>query len=545
MKRIIAICIIALFFSPLMLLAQQTESGSLTLPDVAEDVRAVENTPVAVPIPDLLPIPIPAAAPPLPKEQPITIPESALSATGPFDARSRQLADEAFGKAMGEAMVGAFLWDGVTAHLSLYRPGSDPSFSIIFSHETQDGFAFHEPGSGFSLRKTSLQGNFRGGKDNAPRWSISAAFTDQFNGLQEQSQDFSGISHRYLSFIPAFRFPLGVFTVYSELEGSSAALSLERGQSTISADVRAQELGIQPTIGIEWAGKVMKFSLEGIYRFYGLINNPSTVAVTDRLVQQGELRIASSFDISPAFQTGASLGIGTNSSLLWYVPFAVWFDAGLGEVLSMSAKGGLESETRSLRELWDLNPYTDIGPVHTADIHWFAGGVINLYPWKAITLSFTADWKASFGGTGRIWPQEAAASGTRGLFIYETRSYNLFNTGIEARHTGQLINTALGLASQWLDKWDKRSQVLYASLEYHDTNNRFGAAGNTRFAFDAAGIDIPVLDMSAYLRLGNGIRLNAEAQDIFMAFRGPQGRMIWDPYLETGFQAGLRLQFTL
>ncbi len=545
MKRIIALFTAALLLSPFILLAQQTEPGSLTLPDVAEDVRAVENTPTAVPPPDLLPIPIPLSAPPLPKEQPITIPESALSASSPVAVRSRQVYDEAFGKALGEAMVGAFLWDGVTAHLSLYRPGSDPSFSIIFSHETQDGFAFHEPGSGFSLRKTSLQGNFRGGKDNAPRWSISAAFADQFNGLQGQSQDFSGISHRYLSFVPALRFPLGAFTAYSELEGSSAALSLERGQSTVSTDVRAQELGIQPTIGIEWAGKLLKLSLEGVYTFFGLISSPSFVAISDRLVQQGEVRCASSFDISPAFQTGALVGIGTNSSLLWYVPFSVWFDAGLGDMLSVSAKGGLESELRSLRELWSPNPYTDLGPEHTADTHWFAGGVINLYPWKAVTLRFSGDWKSSFGSTGRIWPQESAASGTRGLFSYETRSYQLFNTSVEARHRGQLVNAAVGWSSQWLDKEEKRAQALSVSLEYHDANNRFGAAGNTKVAFDTGGIDIPTLDLSAYLHLGNGIRLNAEAQDILMAFRGTQGRMIWDPYLETGFQAGLRLQFTL
>lgn len=540
MRRFFVASAFYLLISLGLVQAQQTDTPTVTLPDLSDDVRAVENAPVAVPVPDLLPVPLPSVSPPLPQEQQITIPESALTEAAGLDDLTRPSRSDTY----GEAMVGASLWNGVAANLSLYRPGADPSFSIMFSHETLDGFAYHETGSGYSSRETMLQGDFRGGISQGLLWSLSAAFNDQSNGLQGQSQDFYGISHRYLTLIPGIRFPLGAFTVYSELETTTAALSLERGQSTVTGDVRAQELGLHPKVGIEWVRDTIRLSLEGNYQFYGLINNPETISQEDRVSQQGEAILAASFDISPAFQTGASVGIGTNSDLTWYVPFVLWFDAGLFDVLSVSVKGGLESTVQSLRELWELNPYTDIGPVSPIDAHWFAGGTIHLYPWKALTLRLQSDWQTSYGGTGWIMPLDEWNS-NRGLYSYEQRSYDLLNTRLELRNSWQRVDAGLGLASQWMDKKRGRSQELYGSLEYRDEGGRFGAAGTFAFPFDSQGIDTPILDMNAFIDFGGGIRLIVDVTDLFMAFQGTEGRIIWEPYLETGFQAGLRLQFTL
>lgn len=541
MKRLFAATAFFMLSGLTLIQAQSTSNTTVTLPDISEDVRAVENAPVTVPPPDLLPVPIPSVAPPLPQEQEITIPESTLTAATNLDARSRQSSNDTF----SEATVGAFLWDGVAANLSLYKPSSDPSFSIIFSHETQDGFAFHEAGSGFSYRQTRLQGNFRGGIQDSLLWSLSAAFVDQSNGLQGQSQDFYGISHRYLEIVPSIRYPMGLFTVYSELETTSGALSLERGQNSFTGDVRSQELGLHPSIGIEWAKDMMRFTLDGTYFFYGLINNPESVADSDRFSQQGQVSLGASFDISPAFQAGASVGIGSNTELTWFVPFALWFDVGLADVISASVKGGLESKAQPLRELWQTNPYSDIGPVSGIDAHWFTSSTIDIYPWKSVTLRLKSDWQSSYGGTGRIESLDAQNTDSRGLYGYEQVSFQMLNTRLEVRNSWQSTDLAIGLSSQWLDKDKKRAQQLYGSLEYRDENDRFGTAGTLTMDFDYTGVDIPSIDLNAFMRLGGGIRLVAEVSDLLMAFQGSEGRVIWAPYISTGFQAGLRLQFTL
>jgi len=540
MKRLLA-STACIFINLTLVLAQQGAQTTLTLPDLTDDVRAVENAPVTVPAPDLLPVPLPSVAPPLPQKEEIRIPESAITEAGQTGSQTGQSQNLTF----GEAMVGAFLWDGVSANLSLYRPASDPSFSIIFFHQAQDGFAYHEAGSGFSYRQTNLQGNFRGGTKQGLLWSLSAAFTDQSNGLQGRIQDFYSISHRYLSLSPALRIPLGEFAVYSDISLTSAALSLEGGLNPAPGDVRSQELGIKPIVGIEWVRDTLRFSLEGVYSLYGLINNPQVVPIQDRLTQQGELTLAASFDISPAFQTGASVGIGTNSALAWYVPFMLWFDAGLNDYISLSVKGGLESKTRSLREIWELNPYTDIGPIPPVDAHWFAGGTINLFPRDATTLRLKTEWQSSYGGTGSIILMDRWNNNSRALYSYEVRPRNQLHTLLELRNSWQNADAALGWSAQWMDTGHEHAYTLYGTLEYQDGEGRFGSSGTVSFAFDRNGTDIPILYIQAFLRLGGGIRLIGDVEDLFIAFRGTEGRSIWEPYLERGFQAGLRLQFSL
>ena len=523
------------------IMAQQGEGGSITLPDLKDDVKALENAPVIVPGPDLLSLPLPSIAPPLPVEEEIRIPESLLTATGQMEVWSQESQKDTY----GEAVVGAFLWDGVSAHLSLYRPASNPAFTIQFTHESQDGFAYHEAGSGFSYRETTLRGNFRGGTEGGVLWSLSAAFKDQSNGLQGQSMDFFSISHRYLSLSPNLRISLGDFTVYSELPMTSAALSLEGGQHPVLGDVRAQELGLMPVIGLEWGQDIWRVTLKGEYTFYGLINNPKAVSSPDRLTQQGQLTLASVLDVSPAFQGGTSLGIGTNNAIAWYVPFALWFDAGLSDYLSVSVTGGLESKTQSLQELWQENPYTDIGPVPQADVHWYALGTINLYPWNGMYLRLKTDWQSSYGGTGRVRIKDQSNADTRGLYSYETGPYKQLHTQLELRNSWQYADATLGWSAQWLDRETGRAYELYGSFEYRDRTDRFGTVGSAAISFDGTGVDIPRFDMQSYVQIGTDIRILGDIQDLFVAFRGTEGRSFWKPYLERGFQAGLRLQFSL
>jgi hypothetical protein len=540
MKRLLA-TVLSIFINLNCILAQQSVGSTVTLPDVADDVRAVENAPVSVPGPDLLPVPLPAVAPSLPQEAPISIPESTFKESDSHTTLSYPSQQETF----GEIGVGATLWDGITAHLALFRPIGTPSFAIRFAHEAQDGMAFHEAGTGFSYRKTSIEGQLQSGKEESFGWSLSTAFTDQSNGLQGQSQDFYTISHRYFTLNPKFYFTRGNLAVTSSILVSSAALSLEGNQDPVSGDVRSQELGLIPNIGMEWRQDAWQLSLEGTYSFYGLINNPTMVATRDRMAQQGELALTSRFTMSSSLLTGATVGIGTNSSLAWYIPFTLWIDVVPSDFVSFVVKGGLESKNQSLREMWELNPYTDIGPESPIDAHGFINGTINIVTGNGVSLYIKADWLNSYGDTGRSILMNHANTDSRGLYRYEVQSYKQFNTRAEIRRYWQFSDVAFGWASQWLDVDKTRAFELYGAFTYRDRENRFGLTGTAAFPFDRTGADIPILNIESSIMVGKGIQLICDIQDILIAYKGTEGRSLWEPYLEQGFQAGLRIQFSL
>lgn len=134
---------------------------------------------------------------------------------------------------------------------------------------------------------------------------------------------------------------------------------------------------------------------------------------------------------------------------------------------------------------------------------------------------------------------------SRALYSYESRPFNQLNTRLELRNSWQHADAVLGWAAQWLDRDTQRVHEVYGSLEYRAEDDRYGTALTGSIALDANGVDLPRLDTNAYLRLGSGIRLIGDIQDLFAAFRGSEGRIRWEPYLEKGFQAGLRLQFSL
>jgi len=70
--------------------AQQASSSgsSITLPDMTEEVRPLENQTPAAPTPDLPPLPLPQAVPPLPTEKDLTIPRGPLKLPPPWIPRA-------------------------------------------------------------------------------------------------------------------------------------------------------------------------------------------------------------------------------------------------------------------------------------------------------------------------------------------------------------------------------------------------------------------------------------------------------------------------
>ena len=205
-----AALVVASFLSSFALSAQSAEdqgaaAPEVRLPDIEVEVGSVVPKDVDAPLPVLKILPLPSSEPPLPPDVEPSIPESAYKTEATLDRSART----ALGETFTEASVGAGLWDAISATLSIYRPGSDPSFSMTFGHDMKDGFAFHEKGQGFSERRTALNGRVRGVFNELNAWTFSAGFLDEATGLQGKSADFFGVSHRYLDVRGDYKRQLG------------------------------------------------------------------------------------------------------------------------------------------------------------------------------------------------------------------------------------------------------------------------------------------------------------------------------------------------
>jgi hypothetical protein len=68
-----------------------------------------------------------------------------------------------------EILLGAGMQNRILGTISLKTMGGDPRFSILFNHETVDGFSGHDPGQAFNLRDDTLSGTLKvrlGGVDS-------------------------------------------------------------------------------------------------------------------------------------------------------------------------------------------------------------------------------------------------------------------------------------------------------------------------------------------------------------------------------------------
>ena len=544
MKRGLVYFVLMLILPTVAGWAQQAQASgsSITLPDMTEEVRPLENQAPAVPPPDLPPLPLPAPVPPLPKEKDLTIPEGALKTTATLDTQSR--AD--LGETFNEIRLGAGLWDGVSASLSLYRPGADPAFSLGFSHDSMDGFAFHTPGEGYTARATSLSGRLRGGTKDSASWSLQGIFSDESTGLQGKSADFYAASHQYLSLLGNYKVPLGPLYLSSTFDGHNAFLSLDKSRSAAAIDSVSREVCLAPTVGLGWATDTLSLEARGRYGFAGLWGDTGSLKASDTSKQSGGIDVVAAYEASPSLSLGSSVGALWSSAVPLLVPFSLWANAGLGDQAAIQIKGGLESQTVTLESLWKSNPFTDLGPLVADEDRWFTRVALDVFPKPDTTVHFAADWATSFQDSGRVSFWQSVPASSRYLYSYGLQAFTSLLSTVSLRQRIKSVNLSITWESQWLDPpvVGKR-QKLSGEIEYREQLERYGAVLSVALPFDEGGVDIPVINLNGFARVSPGIRMIGELADLAMAAKGTEGRSLWGPYVGTGFTAALKVQFSL
>ncbi len=539
----------AAFFSPLAqgaLYAQEAdsaplssdasvESPTLALPDMEAEVRSIAPKGVDAPVPVLPDLPLPDLIPPLPSGGDLAIPASAYATEVTLDTQARPSLGETF----TEASVGAGLMNASTASLSIYRPESDPSFSMTFSHDSMDGFAFNSAGDGYYERTTSLSGRVRGNTKDGADWSVSGAFSDEGTGLQGQSDYFFGVSHRYLDAVGTYDAPLrDGFSYRTSLNASTVARTLDVISDAYKGANTLLELQLSPDAVLEWASDAARASFDVQYGFRGVLDKSSYAA--NRI----QAKLEGSTDLSPAVTLGASAAVASSTSFSLLFPFSMSIQAALTEALNFSAEGGLASDPSSLAELWKANPYMDAGEAPPDDARWFGNAKLDYFIQPGFTARTGLAFAKSLDGGGRV--VSATPTGVNGLYTYTYEEYTTLTSELALRYMRGGLLLSIGWDADWLDEPDLDwTQRVHWDMEYRDREEKYGGAISTTFGFSYDDIELPIIDASAFVRLKGGVRLIAELRDIATAFSGTDGRVRLDPYIEPGFRADARVQLSL
>lgn len=521
------------------------EEPTLRLPDMTEEARSVAPQDVEAPLPPASALPAPSETPPLPAVGELSIPESAY----------RTEASAASGNSGGtatftEASAGLGLWDGVNAALSIYRPGSDPSFGLTFSHDALDGLAFHRAGTGYYERRTALSGRVRGAKDFGS-WGFSGGFSDESHGLQGKSDFFTGVSYRAFDLRGDLQRALGSLwggdlSASFSADGAYVSRVLEERVSDPPGILGVDEAVASPQASLAWRLGKLDLSVLGSYDFRGLLGLDREADIGRRYSQRAATELRGQYEYSSSLAFGASVGFSTSTDFPVLFPFSLSGEAGLGTLATLSLEGGLRTGSTLLSEAWKLNPYLDLGKLPPDNARWYGEGALDVFLAPGLTARAGGQWESSLPGGGRLEPIEPnLSSPTRGLYTYEIDKYRTFMSSLSLRWNRGGMTASGGWEADWLDEpVVGAAQRLKTQVEYRDPAEAYGGAVSASVGI-AGTFELPILDASGFVRLSREIRVVAQLDDLLSATKGKEGRARWDPYLTTGFRASLRFQMSL
>mgnify|MGYP001329639468 CR=1 FL=1 len=536
-------CIVLPFLIPAAAAAQSVEPDEpeIVLPRMLLEIQDLSVERVETVLPEELELEVPNVTLPLPEEKEMYVSDSAFDVTvdrielahGPVAARESSI--------FSDGMVGVGSMNHILGSISIYKLGTEPRFSLQFSHEGLDGFARHNPGEGFFLREDSLSGSL-GLRDGTFQTDIAASFHERELGLQQVSARFSSVTHRFIDGSSLFTLsPSDVLRLSGSLEAGATNMLLTLRNSDDPGGNTFSEYTVSPVLEAVFEYPSYSFGFLGTYGFRTLADH------ADSSAHRGAL--GGSFDLEfsiPLYLEGG-IGVYWNSVSDLYVPFDLGITARYHDVLSVFVKGGYAVEEQSFTWLWETVPLVDVRtgtqPLRDAAGFYVEGG----FGWLLMN-------GMSLEGRLGFMDQSNAVSVRFDRFDPQT--------GLYAWESGSFLRLAASLAFSW--EWrdtfsfglryageflEHPAQVPDHSFSLNadliSPSGRFGGSIGTALDLYSASA-IPELDLGGFFRLSDGLRFSLEAKDLLSVFL-EHGRKYYGDgeYTAPGFHLTLKTQISL
>ena len=520
--------------------AMEPEEPAIVLPEVilkTEDI-SVEQVEAGLPQEEqLLP---PDREVPLPEAGELVIQEPTLEMQPPEG-------DAGLGPEGGspplvaEGTLGAGTMNHFFSSISLFRVEDEPRFQLKFLHEMLDGFSGHEAGGGYSLREDSLEGGIRFRMDTLGL-EFAGVLRDAERGLQRRSP-YASVVERIAGLTAASTLPLSsLWTFGAGIDAHLASELLSAPMEDLAGTTPegVTELLLQPEVYGRVRTERVEFRLTGRYAWRSLVEND------DLLLQRLTVNANLAVSLPREFRLEGDVSWLLSSEQGSLFPFSLAVSGTPVDPLSFSLRGGYRVQQINLRDVLQSFDYTAI-PAQLADNHgWFGemGAAVNLFRNLILNGQVGLSWNSDLPDPGRDVPGPALDPAT-GLFLFEQTDAVRLTSNVSLRwNPGSAFSLRAGWEAEWLDH-----PAFTPPVRLRLESEGIGARGVWGWHASAAvwdwdGFQLPLVDMNAYYRISEKIRMILEVNDILQPLQNAP-RRIHAPYEEPGIHGTVKVQITL
>lgn len=433
--------------------------------------------------------------------------------------------------------LGAGSPNRIVGSISLKTLGQDPRFSLLFNHETIDGFAGNPSGAGFNLRNDVLDGGLKfkvAGVDTA----LSGTFSDNETGLQGQSPLFTARLGRTLDGTAAFSaVPLDWLTLRAGASGDADWLTLQGAPPQQLAGVR-----VAPSVSAEARFGAMKIGLETLYAFRV---DPETDQAPGGSLHRFRATASFGADLSTAFTFDASAGWFVNSARLSRFPFSATVTATPFEFVTFTVGGGYKVTPYDMHDVMSIHPLALPNSI-TDDSGWFGDASVQFTFARDLSASMVAAFMASEAMPVGDSNQYLGTTGNRLFPVTQKRGTHL-STKAGMRWG---ITQSFSLSGSWTHEFLDRPfftpiDSLEAELVALEPGGRFGGTVSVAVAPTFTGeLQQPVLRVSTFAKVSDAVKLQLVGDDLLGLLPGDP-RLDIAPYVAPGFRVTGSLSISL
>ncbi len=426
-----------------------------------------------------------------------------------------------------EGTLGIGSMNHVLSNISLYKLGDMPRFKLSFNHEMLDGFGYNPAGSGYSLRKDSLEGFFRAERSGI-KIDAKGSFKEIERGYQGKSNYISGLDRFAKAEIGVSKDISEKFNISGSLNGNLTSLLLS-GNSPVGMN----EYLISPIASASFKSSIVEIALSGDY-----IMRAYSTGILDHSVGSN---LSLKVDLPLNLNSSLDVGWFWSSSLNHILTFDLSLGGSPLEAFSFFLKGGYTVRRHNLFDLLEDVILTDI-PVSLPlkdDIGWLASGNVrvNIFKNLVFSLGLDANWYSAMPDL-----DITTSSGSFSSVLQQTEAFRFTSATALNWSISNVFTFILGWRREFADRpLFVPLDSLNAELLAEEPGGRYG--GNLTAEYDTGFTDFlqfPVINLGGFYRFSENLRLMIQLNDILQV----PGLHRYNEYSleEPGFRGSVEMQ---